>query len=361
VNFAASGAGNITVGGDVVGRDKIVNVTHIYQVAVPQVGAGMQALGEIIQSSAEVRAAIVAFRTDFEAATSQVDILADYKDLHDLLHQLQYECYNRIAQIAGRFPDDGASVDELMEYQLRLETIVAQLQTIVARAPSPSIQSESAWIQQVADAHMQLKSALDRLDAAPLANVTGRLRRLLYNQPMIITTRLNAAARALRLLSLMEALARARDYLLQHSHLAQDKLGQLQMGVDALADLNTRLQALVDDHERWQALDFELRRIEMQIERDLLELQMSWPDVRVQASPLYAGRSEDWAVALTNDAAALDEALAADNPVKVKRAFRNYRNRAGFRFHNVDTELKKLAGELRQIGNPISAVLRMLE
>jgi CHASE3 domain sensor protein len=345
--------------GEIVGGDKIVhNVTNVYQVAAPVFGAGMKALGELMKNSEAVRGAVVAFRVDFEAATSQVDVLADYKDLHDLLHQLQFQCYNGIVQAASRFPDDEQSVDNLLDYQLTLEGILTQLRAVVARAPET--QPESAWIEDIAEAQADLKAALDGSDTARLKKVTWRLNRLFSTQPTRITTRLNAAARALRLPSLLEALGHARDYLL-NIVAEKDKLDQFQTGVDALAQLSEQLQALVTDHERWQTIDVELRRIEALIERDLIELQMSWPDVKAQAASLYGGRAEDWATALVTDVVALDEALAADNPVKVKRAFRSYRRRASDRFYRVDFELKALAGGLRQIGEPLTAILKMIE
>jgi hypothetical protein len=350
--------GDVTVGGDVVGRDKITNITNVYQVTAPIAGAGMEALGELIKSSDAVRAAVVAFRTDFEAATGQVDVLADYKDLHDLLHQLQFQCCNLIVQVAGRFPDDEQVVEQLLDYQLTLENILSQLRAVLTRAPQT--QPESAWIDDIAAAQADLKAALDESSADKLKKVTWRLNRLLATQPTRITARLNAAARALRLPSLLEALAQARDFLLSQAA-DKDKLDQFQTGVDALAKLNDQLNTLVNDHESWQTVDVELRRIEALIEKDLMELQMSWPDVKTQAAPLYASRTDDWAVALITDVAALDEALAADNPVKVKRAFRSYRRRASDRFYRVDFELKVLAGELRQIGEPLTAILKMIE
>jgi len=51
--------------------------------------AGLQALGDLIGRSPQMRAALFAFRADFQAACTQVDVLGDYKDLHDLLHRLQ--------------------------------------------------------------------------------------------------------------------------------------------------------------------------------------------------------------------------------------------------------------------------------
>jgi hypothetical protein len=187
-----------------------------------------------------------------------------------------------------------------------------------------------------------------------------RLNRTLAIQPTRINTRLTAAARALRLPALVEALGVARDHLAAPG-LDADKVRQFQSGLEALDSLGRSLQAQVENHDHWQGVDVELRRIEALIDPDLIELQMSWPDLKAIAEPLYHSQSDEWALAMSKEAEALDEALTADNPVKTRRAFRNYRNRAGHHFFQVDSELRKLCGELRPIGEPLTAVLRLIE
>jgi len=44
----------------------------------------------------QVRTTVAVFYTDFMAATEQINVLGDYKDVHDNLHQLQFLCYNSI-------------------------------------------------------------------------------------------------------------------------------------------------------------------------------------------------------------------------------------------------------------------------
>jgi hypothetical protein len=57
----------------------------------------------------------------------------------------------------------------------------------------------------------------------------------------------------------------------------------------------------------------------------------------------------------------VDQALVVDNPVRIKQAFRDYRARVGRRFFQVDTKLKSQCGEIRKIGDPLNAILRMIE
>jgi hypothetical protein len=47
--------------------------------------------------------------------------------------------------------------------------------------------------------------------------------------------------------------------------------------------------------------------------------------------------------------------------VLIKRTFGKYRRHASNRFFQVDVDLKSICGELRKVGMPLSAVLRMIE
>ncbi len=128
-----------------------------------------------------------------------------------------------------------------------------------------------------------------------------------------------------------------------------------------LAELNNRLAALVIGHDYWQEIDLELRRIEANLEKDLIELEMSWPDLKERTEILFNPAGDQWAVAFQQDSQHLDEALNTQNPVKIKRYFRMYRRRAGDRFYQVDVTLKRLCEELREVGDPLASVLRMIE
>ncbi len=323
-----------------------------------QAGAGLQALGDLVQRSPRMRVALIAFRSDFQATCTQVDVLGDYKDLHDLLHRLQFDCYNVIIKAAARFPADETALDDLQDYLLGLEDILAQLRVVSKRAAVAA--ADTTWISDVAGARDELKRVTEQADAKMLKQAIWRLNRTLSIQPTRINTRLTEAARALRLAALVEALAVAREHLAAPG-LEADKVRQLQAGLEALDSLGRSLHAQVENHDQWQGVDVELRRVEALIETDLMELQMSWPDLKAMAEPLYRAQSDEWALSMSKEAEALDEALAADNPVKTRRAFRNYRNRAGHHFFQVDSDLRKLCGELRPIGEPLTLVLRMIE
>jgi hypothetical protein len=358
--------GGISIGGDVSGEMNIASghIIHAEKGATVIIGASAEAMGglvalrELMQHSPDVRTAVIAFQSDFQVAHEQVDLLGDYKDLHDLLHRLQFHCYNGLVQAATRFPSDELSIDNLTDHAMTLEEILRELKHVANRPTLPK--QELMWIEEMSLTQDELQHTLDALDEKALKKVIWRLNRLLATQPARINTLLNLAARTLRLPALLSALTRVCDHITS-LELESDKVLAFQSGLEALNMLAGGLSNLVEDHDRWQMLDVELRRIEASIERDLLELEMSWPDVKPRAESLYGACTDGWAEALQKEGNALDEALLSNNPVKIRRVFRNYQRRATDRFFRVDVQLKALCGDLRLIGVPLASVLRMVQ
>jgi hypothetical protein len=362
-------AERVDIGGDVVGRDQVesagghivhaaAGATVIIGAPTEAIGTGLFALRELMQRSSDVRGDASTFQADFRAAREQIDLLGGYKDLHDLLHRMQFHCYNGIVQAALRFPSDDVAVDSLTDYALTLDSIVAELQQVLAHSALPK--QETIWVDDVVAARVDLNAALDGQDEKLLKRVIWRLNRLLTTQPALVNKSLNQTARVLRLPALTEVLARICERLAS-LELDTGKVEQFETGVRALQQLDRGLATLVDDHDRWQALDLELRRIEGTLDHDLFDLEMSWPDVKTRGEPLYLNVADDWAQALQKESHNLDEALAASNPAKVKRGFRNFQRRVSERFFQIDVNLKAVCGDLRQIGAPLASVLGMIE
>lgn len=317
---------------------------------------GLYALTELM-AAPEVRAAVVAFRTDFQAVCEQIDVVGNYKDLHDLLHTLEFQCYSGIVQEARRFPDDETALDILMDYELTLQQIVTDVREVAVRGTLAT--NETLWIKDLERTPDELHGAIDNLDTRQLKRAVWLINRVLAIQPSRINTSLNTAARALRLPALVKAMTCVRDNL-THGELDLEKTSQFKDGVEALANLERTLTVLVRTHNDWQELDLELRRIEANLEQDIFELEMSWLDLKAMAESLYSSRIDEWALSFKKDSENLDSAITSQNPAKVKRYFRSYRRRAGERFYRVDVELKRLCGNLRIVGEPLASVLRMI-
>lgn len=338
---------------NVAGKDVYRADTIIF---VNQVGQGLHALENLVQVSPEVREAAIVFRNDFEKVYSHVDLMGDYKDLHDLLHQVQFHCYIPIQIESSRFPND-MTLEALDAYQVDLREIQAKLSLIFGYHRISEV--ELTWIQEIALIQSDLLQAIDLVDEQILHKAIHRLGRLLSIQPSRINSHLSAAAQDLPLDSLLEALLAIEQHL-NHAVINPQQIAVFRSGLSALKGLKKNLVLIVRDHDQWQIFEVELHRIEEMIRLDLAELEFSWDDIKVLAEPLYKEHNEEWAVILRENAKLLDKLLITENPYKVKRVFQRFRREAGSRFFQIDLELKRLCDELRQVGGPLSSVLGRL-
>ena len=183
-------------------------------------------------------------------------------------------------------------------------------------------------------------------------------------QPSGVNQRLNAAARALRLTQIVEAIVLIRDALNQPQDQPQDQLQNravtLEINVEGLRTLNVRLSRLVDDHDNWQAVERMLSRVEEVMLYDPGELELSWEDLQLRIKPLCPDETLDWVKSLREDSANITSALGEKNPAKARRYFQRFRQRAGNQFYQVDSELRTLCDELRKLGEPLASVLKIL-
>ena len=318
---------------------------------------GLLALAELMKLP-EARDSVVKFQVDFEAVCGQIEAIANYKLLHDLLHTLELQCYNLIIHEARRFPDDDEAVDSLMEHQMNLQDFLAQAQALAARETIAA--REMSWLKELQQANSELEAAIEELDGRRLKRTIWLMNGILAIHPSQINTRLNAVAKQLRLPTLLSAMGLIWEQL-QAAEVDGEKLGQFQTGMAMLSQLNTRLGALVIAHDVWQGVDLRLRLIETSLKTDTFELEMSWPDLQSQAQELFDPEMDAWTVAFQKTVEQLDGALASQNPTKVKSGFRRFRRKAGERFFQVDVTLKRLCEELREVGSPLATVLQMLE
>ncbi len=313
---------------------------------------GLEALTGSLQS-ADVRTAVAVFRADFLAASQQVDVLSDYVDLHELLDDLEFRCYNPIASQVDRFPEDEQALETLADHALTFGQIVARLRDIAAR---PTASGELAWIDELVKADALLQQAIEARDAAALKRWRRLVKRELDRRPSLINARVNAAARSLRMDAIEQGMATILNVLRKNAQ-ASVQLEAIEAGRASLTELNQRLPSLVRDLDRWQDVDVELRRVEAVLATDPDELELSWPGIKAQVLALLANEDE---TALSAESARLDDALAAKDTVKGQRYFIRFRRLAAQQFYRVVAELKDLCNRLRTLGAPLADVARLI-
>jgi len=248
----------------------------------------------------------------------------------------------------------------LWDYVGLIPELVEQMTLVIERRQVA--QQESSWVEGLAQVGELFQHAVQNEKAEELKILNRRLKEILGRQPFRINMRLNESARGLRLLGLINAIAWLSDYLTLHA-IDPQKVSLIEESVSAIRRLDASLGVLTVAHDQWQTLEEDLRKIEVALETqsDLSELVWSWPSVKKQTSSLCHANTEKWALALTDSMWKLEVALEADNPPLIRRTFPVFRSGAGRRFHQVDHDLKELCDRLREIGESLRVVLKMIQ
>lgn len=302
----------------------------------------------------EVRAAIIAFLTDFQAASTQINLMNDYKQVHDLFQELENR-YFLIYNDQKRLPDDDIAWDSIGMNEPELRSKIDDLVETAKRATFAA--DEARWTQQLEKVNTELHQAVEEFDLAKLQDSTRLLYRVLNRQPSRINAQLVTTASTMRLDALEKAMITICENL-SSDEFDLEAVRQIKEGVDALAGLDERLANLVKEHNAWQELDDELRRVEGSLDQGIDELQDSWEDLEPLTRKLYGRSAEEWAVQLQKMASSLEQALGEGAIANVRRLFRRLRSQVSRRFRRVDFELLTLCQNLQKVGESLDILLR---
>jgi hypothetical protein len=329
-------------------------------VTAQSVSKGIVALIDLIGKDPSLRVEVSKFQDDFEVLRAQICVMGDYKTLHDLLHELQLNCYKPIVDEASRFPEDRAR-ENLSEYELRLDDLLQRSEEVTAR---PTFTKEQIlWVQHLKQARQELVEAIELPDAGKLKSAIKLMKGVLAKQPSKLDARLNTLASQLRLVNIVSVMAMLHQ-MMANLTLDPEKVKTFQTGADGMERLNQVLQELIKKHNQWQDADDELRRIEDFLEQGdngVDELVDSWPTLKLLIQPLLDEARDARAQTFKLDGEKLEAAIAAHDPFKIKQSFRRFRGQANARFYEVDDTLKRTCDELRLIGEPLALMLQVIQ
>ena len=322
---------------------------------VDVVGPSLTTVADALRAE-PVRGALRHYRSRFEEVCDRIQRLATFKDVHDQLHHLQLQCFNQINREAKLLSDgDPAAVENLIIHVQNLRLIIDELRRLTSEPCFERMDMD--WVDELEAAYSRLKAAVASSDADGVRRGAKVIDRVLAVQPTFINTRLNDVARELGLEHVIAAICAICDDE-QPSRFDGATVRMLIDARNALHQLHQNLTVLVGDHDRWQHADTQLRRVEKTIASDPDEIRDSWPALKAKIDNL-AGEAE-WAVTLRSEGETIDSAMSAGDLKEVEKHFRIYRHHAVDRFFRVDSMLKRHSDELRKIGEPLAAIVRVL-
>jgi hypothetical protein len=324
---------------------------------------GLNALLELMRDP-KVQRKVAYFEADFKTSSRQIEKLAYYKILHDLLHTLQFQCYNslmKIVRAARRDPDDISVWDNVVMYDLALQNVVTGFHKAVQH--TSQARAAQAWMPRLIQDLGVLSLAIEQSDAERIDVAIKPIQRILASEPSRINDRLVEAAEGLPMDALIKALSEVRDTI-DGARVNPATVKRFVDGLKAIKEMDESLNTLIDSHNKWQEIDIVLRRIEGNMRKDLMdfsELENSWDDLKASTDAQCNSYDEQWAQLLKKEITRLDQALTDRDDDKIWHYFQSFRTRANYRFYEVDLALKELCDQLRRVGEPLTTVWEMVK
>lgn len=306
----------------------------------------------------DMHTAVVSFQTDFQAASNQIDLMNDFKLVHDLFQELENR-YFLIQNDERRLPADDMAWDSIAINEPELQGKISDLRAVTQR--ETFAKDDTRWITQLDKASESIRTSVEEFDLEELKKGTGLLYRVLNRTPSRINAQLVSTATALRLDALEQAMQTISTNLANSDLSLDNVVDEIQNGVAALGGLDNRLNALVREHNAWQEVDDELRRVEASLNQNADELDDAWFDLEPMLRALTANETDEWAVGLNDVVDKLTEALKEQAVVTVRRLFRRFQSQVRRRFRQVDLELLTLCQDLQRIGESLDLLLRQFE
>ncbi|MCA9960169.1 MAG: hypothetical protein KC443_14105 [Anaerolineales bacterium] len=326
--------------------------------SIPRMGHETQLISKGITTlvhllrSPEMRTVLVAFQTDFQATSDQIKNVNIYKQLHDLMQQLENR-YFLLYNDQRRLPDDDAAWDSILLNEPELRGKIDDL--VLAAMQGELDATEMRWTSQLEEAKRELTTAIESFELENLKSATRLIYRVLNRQPSRINAQLVTTAGNLRLDGLVAALQTIKEKLanMEAALSAQELIEQNEKAIAALSRMDIQLKALIQEHNALQELDDELRRVEATLLQSVDELEDAWYDIQPMVKGLSDLSQESWVEGTQKAADELDAALSAGNVVVIRRTFRRFRSQVGRSFRLVDMQTLALCQELQEVGGSL--------
>lgn len=280
----------------------------------------------------------------FQNILDKIDILSDYKVLHDGLHDITF-IFSLIDREVGRLPD-GEAKTMLGNLDGKLREKIEPMRDTVNKNKVEL--EELEWVNELEAARKGLKAAVKDYDKDLVTSHKQVIESVLQTRPSKINKILLRAiySEKDRLPELVGIMRRVRDAM-KGIKSEEPNVRPYEEGITSLESLTSQLKSLVEEHDTWQEVEGDLKQISDWLETDLSKFSKKWETQRARIKIYYSGQ-EEWATDFQQDDVALEAVLTEGTakeatPEVVAKArtvataaFNSYYAKARLRFYAVD-------------------------
>jgi hypothetical protein len=318
---------------------------------VTSASTGIQLLKELIETIPAVADAVSRSQEVIENTYSQVLKLSLYKELHDALHNIEFECLRPLKA--------GGAIGALLPFKIRFAARARRIETLLLNSEIKRVLRDALQdqLQSVADAFQAAGTAPG---AAEHGRVVGELDVLLSGFPAELDMGIVNAASELDLKRLVELMDKVSSKI-PSTHAGKDvEIQSFVRHIDALKRVSDELASLVAEHAQLQRLDAELRSICVGRTAGAA-LGSDWARIKRTRARLTAPFSPELEAArqdLADMEAAVEAAIADASPQGIDLVGAYFEIVRSV-FLGVDTRLKEMCGQLGKASEPLKTILEM--
>lgn len=327
-------------------------------------------LSELIQSNEFAKDVVKFYKKIFEDALKEFKAIADYKALHDALHQLQL-VWPDITPFLDRLNTNPELWMTVLNYSSLLETTIVGLRKILDnKAVKPS---EKVWIDALANEQVEFGAVLNQAERTAIEEAFHRIKSHILERLSLLNTSLKEAIRDLQLSYLINAMRDVCNVLeeLAVPELTAAQLKEFNKGVDQMSVLDEELTKLIIQHDEWQKMDTMLHsfgdvlgvnaeqpeaRSAVNEEEKLGNLRFILSIIEKRIAPLLEAKPTRSSAMLKLAADNFKSSIEKKDTDMAERWFVTYRDQAWHYFFDLDAEMKARCDRLKLIGDELSNV-----
>lgn len=329
----------------------------------PKVSAAVAAKGlSIVKerlTDPAVRRLVAPHRDELERLMEDIEILANYKRLHDFLQTIQFTHHLQMTHDMQRLRTDEIAGITLEAHIFQIDELYRNAHAAAQALPDIAAvrAAELRWMGKLRSALDRIRKAVETLDDQEGLQGLRALRSFSRSEPYRINSLLSTTAERMpleRLVSVVAAVAEAT---------ASDEASseELREGLGSLQSLLPQLKGRVAEHSQWQDIEREFMEtddfIEQGTQYSVEAFRDMWAETKKCVAAL-AGTEPDslWAQKSQKQADIIDATLSGEIE-KARKAFGLYRHTVLFHFFQVDRALRYQCEAILAIKRPLSSLL----
>ena len=228
------------------------------------VADGLRSLKDQLGNPA-VYTVVSSYRDDLSRLMDEIDVLANYKALHDYLQRIQLQLYPHMVDRVKRFSTDLSAGQELEYHIATLKEICKGAREKAEALPNTAaVQAEQLqWVVILEAAAAELRQTVAALDELRALQALRSLRQVIRNEPFRVNTLLTWTAEKLPL----EQLIKTIDEVIKALPVGGDSASDMKGPLQSLQNLLARLGGRVVEHKQWQGIENEFWEAEEFVEK----------------------------------------------------------------------------------------------